>query len=788
MKNKIVLFFALILTLNLTCNIQSKNNVSSDETCTNYQLQQKELKSINNNFDIEEDSKEYLEPCYGDYEIIKPSYVDLYSTDAKEDQYENNNSFSDATIISNSINNVNDYSFSIYATLHRNEWLWGLIKRDVDEDYFRFDLMGNAKIDISLKNIPENCDYDLDLYFHKNSKYAGKDKDSINLIKNSIYANNSSERISIEVGPGTYYLRVYPYNNTYDADNEYNLNGQISYTSTSASISDMRFNKGAKGAVWVSDYNPFGIKPLSTFSNPEVGVIAYDMSGASIAPLNIEMYNNPYFSYMGKDKRITQAAFYIWDEEWRQQIYDFLTEYEYALANIVKENIKLRASIERKTEIINGISTFTGIILSLVDLSTGTSFAYTIFDTLLTEGAALGAQMLHPEAFETTQFYLLEHVRYLKNSFERTLNPTINEAVKITCSYSIESEEQLGLVQWNYHCNFTPTYDQNGYSTISDTIPIYTNDTVFRGKTYALRNEGDITLALNKKEQYLPNVNTGGDEELFLDNYSESAKQLRKGEYHWYHFTAPENGKYSFYSINSMDTYGELFNKIVPAKEIDGRLAYDDDNGEGTNFSIAYSMLKGQTVYLRISGYSWTAVGNYTPMVTYNSLLEEEIQSIHKSEFRYKNEYVNEIENTSVTLENGFSFKTERYRCGYINNKYLTLSAKRNNIDIAWLELDFEQSLYSVDFSLGIWSNDEYLNSKNSYILFQYESEDGKWVDAITFDIDTLSKNKDKLDSFSYSFNSNVKKIRFLVHTNQVNYEKNKGRVVIGDITVTCAR
>lgn len=73
-----------------------------------------------------------------------------------------------------------------------------------------------------------------------------------------------------------------------------------------------------------------------------------------------------------------------------------------------------------------------------------------------------------------------------------------------------------------------------------------------------MRNEGDVTTALSKNGQYLSNVNTGGDEELFLDNYSEEAKQLRKGEYHWYHFTAPENGKYNFYSINSMDTYGRI--------------------------------------------------------------------------------------------------------------------------------------------------------------------------------------------------------------------------------------
>ena len=82
-------------------------------------------------------------------------------------------------------------SFSINTTLHQNEWLWELIKSDIDEDFYRFDLMLDAKIDITLKNVPANCDYDLDLSVHNNSRYTGKD--SITLIKQSRYASDSSE-------------------------------------------------------------------------------------------------------------------------------------------------------------------------------------------------------------------------------------------------------------------------------------------------------------------------------------------------------------------------------------------------------------------------------------------------------------------------------------------------------------------------------------------------------------------------------------------------------------------
>ena len=175
-------------------------------------------------------------------------------------------------------------------------------------------------------------------------------------------------------------------------------------------------------------------------------------------------------------------------------------------------------------------------------------------------------------------------------------------------------------------------------------------------------------------------------------------------------------------------------------------------------------------------------------MVMFDSPLEEINQIIRPADLGYKNVYVNEVTTDTIELENGFSFNTERYRCGYINNQYLALSAKRKDVDSAWVELDFNKNLNSIDFYIGLWSNEEYINSSNAYILFQYSTTDGKWVDGIEFDLNTISKNKDSLDHFTYTFTSNVTKVRFYVHTNQVNYEKNKGRVVIGDISIAYSK
>lgn len=245
---------------------------------------------------------------------------------------------------------------------------------------------------------------------------------------------------------------------------------------------------------------------------------------------------------------------------------------------------------------------------------------------------------------------------------------------------------------------------------------------------------------------------------------------------------------YKFFTISQMDTYGEIFEQIVPARSEAGRLAYNDDSGDVLNFSITYSLRKNQTIYLRVHGFGWNATGAFTPMVMFDSPLEEINQIIRPADLGYKNVYVNEVTTDTIELENGFSFNTERYRCGYINNQYLALSAKRKDLDSAWVELDFNKNLNSIDFYIGLWSNEEYINSSNAYILFQYSTTDGKWVDGIEFDLNTISKNKDSLDHFTYTFTSNVTKVRFYVHTNQVNYEKNKGRVVIGDISIAYSK
>lgn len=183
-------------------------------------------------------------------------------------------------------------------------------------------------------------------------------------------------------------------------------------------------------------------------------------------------------------------------------------------------------------------------------------------------------------------------------------------------------------------------------------------------------------------------------------------------------------------------------------------------------------------------GYSEPVTGEYKILENAKTadanLIDEHING---EDFGFQNEYVDDLNRKAVITDSGFSFTTQRIRCGYINNQYLALSAKCKDAGTAYLQLDFTQDIQSFDFGIAIWSDEEYLNQKSSIIL-ETKGKDGVYKTKYIFNIAEMSKNKGILDNYSFSFNEETYGIRIKVTTNQVNYEKNKGRVVLSDFGV----
>ena len=133
----------------------------------------------------------------------------------------------------------------------------------------------------------------------------------------------------------------------------------VSYTAQNVTISSLRFNKGAKAALWVSDYDPCGIKPYSSLSKEEVGVVSTETQTFNLA------FQNPYTEYFKGSSGVEHAVLYVWDKEFRVQLRNALGTYYTQLANAVNSDKELMAKVEHVESVVGGVTTITGIVITV---------------------------------------------------------------------------------------------------------------------------------------------------------------------------------------------------------------------------------------------------------------------------------------------------------------------------------------------------------------------------------------------------------------------------------------
>ena len=98
------------------------------------------------------------------------------------------------------------------------------------------------------------------------------------------------------------------------------------------------------------------------------------------------------------------------------------------------------------------------------------------------------------------------------------------------------------------------------------------------------------------------------------------------GDEDYFKFTASESGIFLIYTEGTTDTIGYLYDSSRK------QLAYNDDN-DGINFAIKYSLVKGNTYYVKVTAYG-SATGTYdlyvnaftTELVVYN--LNEDARTV----------------------------------------------------------------------------------------------------------------------------------------------------------------
>lgn len=566
------------------------------------------------------------------------SGIMLLSTSTK-DEYENNNSFEDAKLMFNSNPELlRTESGSIYASIHKEPWYY-LFWRDIDEDYFYFNAYGNARLTITLTNVPANFDYDIELYMHPNETNSSFDdlRDE-EPIAGSYKKYNNNELIDEYITPGTYYIRVYSYDG-YSGDYDYKINYTLSYENQdkSISISDLRYNKGAKAAIWRSDFDPFGYTPFSMNNKQEVGyLMTYPY---------MNNYTNPFHNYLNQradNEKIEHSVIYIWDKEWRSQIRMKLIDMKSKLQTEIDHNNELILKCETVQNYVNGV--FIGIDY-LLFIFEGPELLGTISSVGNTLSSAI-IPLFFPIEWNTNKEELVNYIDVLCAALECDENTSDNEVVMIKTAYKysekieyiprVEGDYNYGFgsdysdptiiyeTHITYYIDFTPTVNIGGENFLfnEDEISFYNNKGYMYGEVYGIRNINDIKSYINNEElPVLNDTNTSEPTEIFLeDSYSDN---LNEGQYFWYMFKAPYTGKYTFSSQGAVDILGELFNSTVNAQSISNRIKYDDNSGVASNFCIEHDMNADEIIYLRIRGANWIETGPFSFEIDYEVIQTE---------------------------------------------------------------------------------------------------------------------------------------------------------------------
>ncbi len=121
----------------------------------------------------------------------------IYPDDTAPDAYEANDSINTAKTI------VNNIPVS------------GTINIGTDEDWYAFNVDNAGKLTITLDSIPNNCDFDLEIY-----------DGSSNILSGSYLSGNANEKTDALVNTGNYYVRIYSYSGSSEC--AYNLNVNLS--------------------------------------------------------------------------------------------------------------------------------------------------------------------------------------------------------------------------------------------------------------------------------------------------------------------------------------------------------------------------------------------------------------------------------------------------------------------------------------------------------------------------------------------------------------------------------
>lgn len=283
-------------------------------------------------------------------------------------------------------------------------------------------------------------------------------------------------------------------------------------------------------------------------------------------------------------------------------------------------------------------------------------------------------------------------------------------------------------------------------------------------------------------------------------------------------------GKISnFYRENyTINTFGYPSSGEFKMYESSGKMIFFEDNGyyyrtdldadggqSGSPYIINYNnhnyvcgihtycaiyTSSGETAYtggIRIDGFMFAFMNSF---VTSESLYDIKVEDYGFAD-AYPTDNYTKNNFTIHNLSNGLTFRTRRYRTGFIQEEYIVMSSIRDNIPEpkAYIEYSFQRPIEKMDVDLSMWraSSNEFITESNGKACLQVPGIYG-WEDK--FDLlssDTaLPTDRTQPKTYTIEFETPVYSFRFYSEYYGTDYVSgsNRGRICIGDMRLQFQR
>ena len=555
---------------------------------------------------IDESYLDHLnESEYGKVDFAKTDGVDpkMKAHPLSNPEKEDNNTFKKANDMGSLMGWYNNWSFTNhpsddapsigYTTMN------GTIDSASDQDWFTFTLYGKASLNIQLTHIPPNCNYDITLY--KKSNVPNAKENDLEEIASSNRNSTYDENISEYVYPGVYYVKVYSVKGngtsiyylycgaTYDREEDLKVKDVMDW--------------GAKAALWMADYDPFGIKATQSIDSNIVGTKV-----TSLFPWKKKNEYNPEFPFE-ENVSYKHAELFVWDLTIRNELYDAVTNLIEQANTKYTNAVNLHMTLQR-------VEAAADILLTIAGEAGGDEVSLILSGLTIAKDLAT---LIFPEG-DTFAHYqdVKSYFRALKAALECDDDDDVEitpsrEVVKIPMRYTITKTDidydYLDFMplttKSTYRLSYEPMKpDEDHYLYKDGKKPFkdrkfhsidWEGESPFAGTIYPITDAESVQMAKNRKK-FDMSCQT-------LEVNDENTFSLNRNQYKWFKFEAPRNGVFHITSEGDSEATMEIFDRMVYGKSVYQRkdIKYQN-NPFRSGFTYSKYFTQGETIFFRVSG------------------------------------------------------------------------------------------------------------------------------------------------------------------------------------------